>query len=1527
MYPKKQGLYDPAFEKDACGIGLVCNINGRRSHHVIRDAIIALGNMKHRGGTGVEDNTGDGAGIMLQLSHGFFRKVCNNEKIPLPNEGEYGVGMLFCSPDAPVRKNSLEELETIIIEEGQQLLGFRVVPVHSSGIGESARNAQPSIIQVFISRGDSVSTQDAFERKLYVILKTAEKRIRQRPENPDKYFYFSSLSSRTIIYKGMLTPAQLMAFYLDLQDIDMKSSLALVHSRFSTNTFPSWERAHPNRYIIHNGEINTITGNVHWTKARQGMLCPAVLGDDFAKILPIINEDGSDSAMLDNYIHFLVMAGIPLPEAMVMAIPEPWEYDETMDAKRRAFYAYNSCLMEAWDGPAAIGFSDGRFAGALLDRNGLRPARYTITKDNTLVLSSETGVLPISPEQIHHTGMLKPGEILLVDTEENRLINNEEFKKGLSEKYPYEKWMKENLREINDLISETRVLERTFSGDRQALQRIFGYNHEDTELILRPLCETGKEAISAMGIDIPLAVLSERPQLLYNYFKQLFAQVTNPPIDALREKIVTCSYTLLGEGRDILVPEAEHCRKIRLKTPILSRQAMAAIEKQNDFKTEKIAILFEQKDETVLQSNYLEETLRGICGRADAAIERGCSLLILSDEEASEKHIPVPALLACSALHHHLIRKGTRMKASIILCSGEPREVHHFAVLLGFGTNAIHPYLAIETALSMELSIENTQILTAEKRENNYIHAVTEGIIKIMSKMGISTIQSYMGAQVFEALGIDRSVTETYFQGTVSRIGGLTIEDIERECLIRHKEAFKKPANLPLESAGEYAYRANGEYHLYRPETILMLQQACHTGDYSLYKQFTRLIDGENEKACTIRGLLGIRTIEKPLALDRIEPVESIVRRFKTGAMSYGSISKEAHECMAIAMNSLGGKSNSGEGGEIAERFAPGADGLNRNSAIKQVASGRFGVSIEYLRSADEIQIKMAQGAKPGEGGHLPGKKVYPWIGEARNSTPGVELISPPPHHDIYSIEDLAQLIHDLSHANPEARISVKLVSKVGVGTVAVGVAKGKADVVLISGYDGGTGAAPRTSIRHTGLPWELGLAEAHQALLLNKLRSRVHLEVDGKLLTGRDVVIAALLGAEEFGFATAPLVTMGCVMMRACHNDTCPVGIATQNPELRKHFKGKPEYIENFMRFIAQDLREWMAKIGVSSVNELVGHAERLFPKRTGIHWKTRTVDLTAVLYQPWSAGEETTRYFHIPQDHGVSRSMDMSTLINVCRPAIEQNRRVSYKLEINNTHRAVGTVISGLIAARYGAKGLAEDTINLDFIGEAGQSFGAFAISGMRLRLYGAANDYLCKGLSGGKVIISPDERSDFEASENIIAGNVALYGAINGELYLHGRAGERFCVRNSGALAVVEGIGNHGCEYMTGGTVVILGTTGRNFGAGMSGGIAYIYDSEKKFPAASLNPALTIETAENDEKLKRILENHHKYTGSKKARLILDNWKKESANFIRIIPEAYRRVNSMIDDLKANGKNSEEARRAAFDIFIQEEYINHG
>ncbi|MDL2229033.1 glutamate synthase large subunit, partial [Treponema sp. OttesenSCG-928-L16] len=1349
----------------------------------------------------------------------------------------------------------------------------------------------------------------------------------QNTESPDRYFYFSSLSSRTIVYKGMLTPAQLMAFYLDLQDIDMKSSLALVHSRFSTNTFPSWERAHPNRCLIHNGEINTITANVHWTRARQGIIRPASLGNDFSKILPVINEDGSDSAMLDNYIQFLVMAGIPLPEAMTMVIPEPWEYDETMDEKRRAFYAYNSCLMEAWDGPAAIGFSDGRFAGALLDRNGLRPARYTITRDNTLVLSSETGVLAIPPEKIQYTGMLKPGEILLVDTEQKRLINNEEFKKKLSEKHPYEKWMKENLKEIDDLISGTEIPERTFSGNLRTLQRIFGYSYEDTELILRPLCETGEEAISSMGTDIPLAILSERPQLLYNYFKQLFAQVTNPPIDALREKIVTSSYTLLGGGKDILVPGAEHCRRIRLKTPILSRKAMAAIQKQDDFKIERIPIFLKPDGEDSLPSNSLEEALGEICGRADSAIEQGHSLLILSDEDASEQCIPIPALLACSALHHHLIRKGSRMKASIIICSGEPREVHHFAALLGFGANAVHPYLAIGTALSLPLSFPEGKTVSAEEREHNYIHAVTGGIIKIMSKMGISTIQSYMGAQVFEALGIDKSVTDIYFPGTVSRIGGLTIDDIERECLIRHREAFRKDAALPLESAGEYSYRAGGEHHLYRPETILMLQEACRSGNYELYKQFVRLIDGENEKVCTIRGLLGIRELEKPLALDRIEPVESILRRFKTGAMSYGSISKEAHECMAVAMNRLGGKSNSGEGGEIAERFSPGPDGLNRNSAIKQVASGRFGVSIEYLRSANEIQIKMAQGAKPGEGGHLPGKKVYPWIGEARNSSPGVELISPPPHHDIYSIEDLAQLIHDLSHANPEARISVKLVSKAGVGTVAVGVAKGKADVILISGYDGGTGAAPRTSIRHTGLPWELGLAEAHQALLLNKLRNRVRLEVDGKLLTGRDVVIAALLGAEEFGFATAPLVAMGCVMMRACHHDTCPAGIATQNPELRKRFKGKPEYVENFMRFIARDLREWMARIGVHSINELVGHAERLYPERTGIHWKTRTVDLTALLYQPWSAGEESKRYFHIPQDHGVGKSMDMSTLINVCRPAIEQKRRISYKLEINNTHRTVGAVISGLIAERHGAKGLAEDTINLDFIGEAGQSFGAFAISGMTIHLHGAANDYLCKGLSGGKVIVSPDERSVFEASENIIAGNVALYGAIRGELYLNGRAGERFCVRNSGALAVAEGIGNHGCEYMTGGTVLILGTVGRNFGAGMSGGTAYIYDPEKRFSQASINPGLILETAGNDEELRRIIENHIRYTGSKKAGKILDNWKKESMNFIRIIPGNYRRIISLIAEMEAQGKGREEARRAAFDLFIQEGAVSHG
>ncbi|MCD8391188.1 MAG: glutamate synthase large subunit [Firmicutes bacterium] len=1541
--PKKQGLYDPKFEHDACGIGCVANIKGRQSHEIIKSAMRILRNLAHRGGVGAEIDTGDGAGILIQMPDKFMHKVCRNEGIELPEKGSYGVGMLFLSPDEGTRTKSLDKVKEIIADEKQVLLGIREVPVYPDCLGKSAFEAMPYIVQVFIGKGDKAMSEDDFERRLYVIGKIAENKI--RAAKLDNYFYFASLSSRTIVYKGMLIPDQVTGFYLDLKDVDMTTAIALVHSRFSTNTFPSWERAHPNRYIIHNGEINTIRGNVNWVKAREHMFQTPEFEGDMEKIFPVINEEGSDSAMLDNYLQFLHLAGFSLPRAVMMTIPEPWEKNKDMDPLMRSFYEYHACITEPWDGPAAVAFTDGTVVGATLDRNGLRPARYYVTSDDEVILSSEVGVTPVDESKIVKKDRLYPGKMLLIDTAKGKIVSDEEVKTYEAKHKPYGEWVKQTLVELDSLPSKTKkhgdswaslvkglkgrmLNKRTlqeyadmFKGrengadsdvDLLTREKIFGYTWEDLNMTLRQIVDKDTDPISAMGTDIPLAVLSEKPQMLYNYFKQLFAQVTNPPIDAIREEIVTSSYTFFGTEQNLLTSSELNCRKVRAESPILSNEELEKIRNidMEGFKTITLPMLFNAN-----VPGDMEAALESIFEAADIAIDEGYNIIILSDKGADKDKAPIPALLAASGLHHHLLAKSTRMRASIIVETAEPREVHHMACLVGYGVNGINPYMVYEAI--DQLIGEGLIKVDREEAFKRYNHTCTSGIIKIMSKMGISTIQSYQGAQIFEALGISQAVVDKYFTGTTTRIGGIGIEHIEREALARHKEAFSPVSGKKaLKEGGEYKWRAKGEYHMFNPATIYKLQQACRTGNYELYKEYAEEIDSHNSRQCTIRGMLDIKTIEKPIALDQVESVESIVKRFKTGAMSYGSISQEAHECLAIAMNRLGGKSNSGEGGEDKARFTPDANGDSRCSAIKQVASGRFGVHIHYLNNAKEIQIKMAQGAKPGEGGHLPGAKVYPWIAKTRHSTPGVGLISPPPHHDIYSIEDLAQLIHDLKNANRDARITVKLVSEAGVGTIAVGVAKGRADVILISGYDGGTGAAPKTSVRHAGLPWELGLAETHQALLMNNLRNRVVIETDGKLLTGRDVAIAALLGAEEYGFATGPLIAIGCVMMRVCNLDTCPVGVATQNPKLRKCFSGKPEYVENFMKFIAQDLREWMAKIGVKTVNELIGHVEKLSQK-TADNWKTQTVDLSSVLYQP-TVADAADRYCNKAQDHELDKSIDMNTLLKLCAPAVYEGKKVSATLEITNTDRVAGTILSSEVARRHGEEGLPDGSINLKFVGSAGQSFGAFLAPGITLTLEGDSNDYIGKGISGGRIVVVPQETSNLVPEENVIIGNVAFYGAIRGEAYIRGIAGERFCVRNSGMSAVVEGVGDHGCEYMTGGCVAVLGETGRNFAAGMSGGIAYVYDKNKDFKQkCNTGMILFEEMSEKDKStLKSMIEKQLAYTGSSVAKGILDNWDEALKDFVKVIPSDYKKVIEVIDEELGNGASSDAALLRAFE-----------
>jgi glutamate synthase (ferredoxin) len=1560
--PVAQGLYDPRYEHDACGVGFVVDLRARKSHAIVQHGLQILLNLQHRGACGCEANTGDGAGILLQLPHGFFAQECAKVQIQLPPPGEYGVGMMFLPTRRADRERCEQIIKRIVKEEGQKLLGWRTVPVNNKPLGDTARAVEPVMRQVFIGhrpdRAGNGPTADSreptadFERKLYVIRKRIENAIRASTIPLREMFYIPSLSCRTIIYKGMLNPDQLTVFYPDLLDPAMESALAMVHSRFSTNTFPNWARAHPYRYLCHNGEINTLRGNINWMHARETMFASSLFGDDMKKLLPVIDERGSDSAMFDNALEMLVLAGRSLPHAMMMMIPEPWSGDPSMSPEKRAFYEFHACLSEPWDGPASMAFTDGNQIGAILDRNGLRPSRYYVTKDDLVIMASEVGVLDVKPEDVKLKGRLQPGRMFLCDLEQGRIIEDEELKHQIATEKPYAQWLADNLVRLEDLPEPTDDGGR-MKRDSKAVradssftlhpaslirhQQAFGYTSEDLKILLAPMATDGVEAVGSMGNDAALAVLSDRPQLLYNYFKQLFAQVTNPPVDAMREELIMAMDQFVGPEGNLLEPTEASARAIKIKSPILTNAELAKIlaldgRQRGGHKSQRLPMLYKVKDGAA----GLERAMRQLCQLASAATADGHAILILSDRDMDAEFAPIPALLACAGVHHHLIREGTRTRVGLVIESGEPREVHHFALLIGYGAAAINPYLAFESIEEMSRDGQLKEELRNGKAEKsfadspshlppsafvvNYAKAAAKGVLKVMSKMGISTVQSYCGAQIFEAIGLNKDVIDRYFTWTSSRIGGIGLEVIAAEVQARHLRAFpERPMNgHTLDVGGHYQYRKEGEYHLFNPETVHKLQYACRTENYQVFKEYTQLVNDQSRRLCTLRGLFEIKFPEQGISIEEVEPAEAILKRFKSGAMSYGSISQEAHETLAIAMNRIGGKSNTGEGGEDPARYVLEANGDSKNSAIKQVASARFGVTSLYLVNARELQIKMAQGAKPGEGGQLPGHKVYPWIARVRHSTPGVGLISPPPHHDIYSIEDLAELIHDLKNANRHARISVKLVAEVGVGTIAAGVSKGHADVVLISGHDGGTGASPLTSIKHAGAPWELGLAETQQTLLLNDLRSRIVVEVDGQLKTGRDVLIGALLGAEEFGFATAPLVAMGCIMMRVCHLNTCPVGVATQDPRLRAKFAGKPEHVVTFMRFIAEELRELMAKLGVRTLNELVGRTDFLETKKAVEFYKAKGLDLAPILHQP-PVPPHVGRYCQMLQDHGLDQALDNTTLLELCRPALERREKVQATLPIRNVHRVVGTLTGSEITRRHGAAGLPEDTIQLHFRGSAGQSFGAFIPRGMTLTLEGDANDYCGKGLSGGKIIVYPPAGSTFRAMDNVIIGNVAFYGATSGEAFIRGMAGERFCVRNSGMNAVVLSVGDHGCEYMTGGRVVILGPTGRNFAAGMSGGIAYVYDEDGSFPKKcnlEMVKLYPLEDAEDVDEVQTLLWKFWKHTGSERPRRILDDWATHRPRFVKVYPNDYRRVIETQKRFRSEGLPEEEAIMAAFE-----------
>ena len=1517
-YPPRQGLYDPYFEHDACGVGFLVDLKGQRSHDIVEKGVEVLLNLRHRGACGCEENTGDGAGILLQIPHRFLVRQCEKLKIDLPAAGEYGVGMVFLPTD-PDECDQCEKLfDRIVREEGHHLLGWRQVPTDDSPLGLTAKRAEPVIRQIFIGRGSQIADGPAFERSLYVIRKRVENAIKERRLRQGEMFYVSSLSYKTVVYKGMLRADQLTTFYPDILDPAVETALIMVHSRFSTNTFPSWGRAHPYRYLCHNGEINTLRGNINWMHARERMFESDLFGADIKKILPVVDADGSDSAIFDNVLEMLVLTGRSLPHAAMMMIPEPWGKDDSMSPEKKAFYEYHSCLMEPWDGPASIAFTDGLRIGAVLDRNGLRPSRYCVTKGGLVIMASEVGVLDLPADQVLLKGRLQPGRMFLVDLEQGRIIADDELKREIATEEPYRIWLDDHLVALGDLPDPQLAPEL----DPQALllrQLAFGYTTEDLGMIMGPMARDANEPVGSMGNDAPLAVLSARSQPLYNYFKQLFAQVTNPPVDAIREELIMSVETAIGSEGNLLRPRPESARQIQLKSPILKNQELEKLRqldgRSHGFKAVTLPMLFR-----VNQGGLgLRQAMAELCRRASEAIVEGCEIIILSDRGLSRDQAPIPALLAVAGVHHHLIREGTRTRVGLVVESGEPREVHHFSLLIGYGAGAINPYLAFETLGGM---IDQGLIsgLDQERAIEKYVKAVTKGVVKVMSKMGISTVQSYRGAQIFEAVGLNREVIDQYFTWTASRVEGAGLEVIAKEALRRHDHAYPKRAvnGHQLDSGGQYQWRRDGEHHLFNPQTVHLLQRACRTNNYEVFKKYSELINNQSRKLCTLRGLFELKWAEKPIPIEEVEPTESILRRFKTGAMSYGSISQEAHETLAIAMNRIAGKSNTGEGGEDPARYVRDANGDSRNSAIKQVASGRFGVTSEYLVNAQELQIKIAQGAKPGEGGQLPGQKVYPWIARVRYATPGVGLISPPPHHDIYSIEDLAQLIYDLKNANRQARVSVKLVAEVGVGTVAAGVAKARSDVVLISGYDGGTGASPLTSIKHAGVPWELGLAETQQVLVLNDLRSRIVVEVDGQLKTGRDVVIGALLGAEEFGFATAPLVALGCIMMRVCQLNTCPVGVATQDPKLRKKFTGDPSHGVNFMRFVAAEVREVMARLGFRTIDEMVGHSERLEMRAAVDHWKANGLDYSQIFYQP-EVPSQVGRYHQIEQNHGLEETLDHTTLLDLCRPALEHRTPVSATLPIRNHHRTVGAILGSELTRRCGAQGLPDDTIRFHFKGSAGQSFGAFVPRGITLTLEGDSNDYIGKGLSGGKIIVYPPRGSTFVPEENVIIGNVAFYGATGGEAYICGMAGERFCVRNSGVYAVVESLGDHGCEYMTGGRVVVLGRTGRNFAAGMSGGIAYVLDEVGDFPTRcnmNMVQIYPLEEQQERELVYHMIQKHAEYTGSQRAQAVVAAWNENLPRFCKVYPNDYKRVIEVQERVKETGLSEEQAVMVAFE-----------
>ena len=1491
--PSPQGLYDPAQEHDACGIGFVASVRGEKSHDIILKGVQVLLNLAHRGACGCDAETGDGAGILIQIPHKFYARECATLGFELPLPGSYGVGMTFLPVEKHPRLQCEGILERIVREEGLTVLGWRDLPTYASAIGRVARASQPYIQKIFVGRPAGLD-EDAFERKLYVVRKRAENEVWQSDIEDAATFYIPSLSCRTVVYKGLVLASQLTSFYRELSDPDVMSALCLVHQRFSTNTFPSWQRAHPYRYIAHNGEINTLRGNVNWMHARQSLLASPLFGDDMKKLFPIIEADGSDSANFDNVLELLVQSGRSLPHAMAMLIPEAWAGNPHIRPEKRAFYEYHACMMEPWDGPAAIAFTDGRVIGATLDRNGLRPGRYVVTHDDLVVMASEAGVLDIAPEQVKRKGRLQPGKMFLVDTLEGRIVSDREIKGRLAAQQPYAEWLKENQITMSHLPEPSR----THPPDPETLlrrQRAYGYSDEDLKMILVPMASAGEEPVGSMGTDTPLACLSDKPQSLFNYFKQLFAQVTNPPIDPIREEMVMSLTSYIGGERNILEEVPENCHMLKLEHPLLSNRELEKLRRvsHRDLLATTLPALFRASEGEAGLKRALDE----LCQRASLSVKAGYSLLILSDRGVDKDYAPIPSLLALAAVHNLLVREETRTQVALIIESGEPREVMHFALLSGYGASAINPYLALETVENLAWRGELADGITPEQAVKNFMKSVKKGLLKTFSKMGISTLQSYQGAQVFEAIGLNKELVEAYFAGTTSRIEGVGLEVLAREAQMKHEHSLRPLTEFDTELAigGVYHQRTNGEYHLLNPLTIGKLQQAVRQESYKTFEEYTDLIDKQSASLCTLRGLMQLKKSDNPVPLEEVEPAKEIVKRFSTGAMSFGSISKEAHETLAIAMNRIGGKSNTGEGGEDEERFKPDANGDFRRSAVKQVASARFGVTANYLVNAEELQIKMAQGAKPGEGGQLPGHKVDDVIARIRHSIPGVGLISPPPHHDIYSIEDLAQLIYDLKNINPQARIAVKLVAESGVGTVAAGVAKAHADVVLISGDSGGTGASPLSSIKHAGIPWELGLAETQQVLLLNDLRSRIRVQTDGKLQTGRDVTIAALLGAEEFGFATTPLIALGCVMMRKCHLNTCSVGIATQDPVLRKQFKGQPEHVINFFFYLAEQVRQYMAELGFRKVDDMVGRVDMLDFKPAVDHWKARGLDFSAILYSPPIPSRVARRCVQ-PQNHGLEQALDHQ-LVERSLDALLSLSSVEIHLPVRNTHRSVGTILSGQIARRYGSAGLPDDTIRIHLSGSAGQSLGAFLAKGVTITLEGDANDYVGKGLSGGKLALYPPRASTFAPEENILIGNVALYGATSGEAFFNGVAGERFAVRNSGATAVVEGVGDHGCEYMTRGTVLVLGVCGRNFAAGMSGGVAYVFDEHRTFTEERCNlGSVDLEPLIEEQDIqvvKNLITRHLELTGSPRAKWILEHWSETLPRFIKVFPHEFKRV----------------------------------